>query len=180
MNQILLKKLFFLSIAFIAIIGLFSSCNYNPSFNYHGELQSNGFIRYFLNDKKMFIPDSIKGGDPAVELLRGYYSRHDSVLSLNGSNWTLNDRINLQLTHCHDTGFFDLGPLVGSFAQVSDNGSWSTDSLHRGKLHLTQFDTINGLVTGIFTFSATSDNSDPKIILIDSGSFVDFHFTMLE
>jgi len=179
MNQTILKKLFVFIIAFVTVDGLLLSCNYNPD-QFHGELRSNGFIRYFANGKNIFIPDSLKAGDPSVWLLNGYYYRHDSVLSLSGSNWTSNDRINIQLTHCHDTGFFDLGPIVGSFGQVSVNGSWSTDSLRRGKLHLTQFDTINGQVSGTFQFSAISDNSQPKIILIDSGIFFDFHIDLLQ
>ena len=180
MNQTILKKLFFFIIAFVILDGLFSSCNYNPNFNYHGELLSNGFIRYFANGRNIFILDSLKAGDPAVQLLYGYYYRHYAILNLDGSNWPSNDRINILLKNCHDTGLFELGTIKESFAQVSDNSAWSTDSLHRGQLHLTQFDTINGLVTGTFVFSAISDNSQPKIILVDSGAFFNFHINMLQ
>ncbi len=166
----ILKKTPLLIIAFVILDGLFSSCNYNPVYNYKDELRSDGYFRFSYNGKKVFIPDSIKGGDPSVELLSGQYYRHDSVLSLRASAWPLNEQINIDI-QCHDTGNYVLGLSAGSSAEVN---SWGTDLLHGGQIHLTQLDTLRGKVAGTFRFEAINKKFTPDSVFVDSGAFFDF------
>ena len=170
MNKIILKKIIFFVIALIAIDGLFSSCNYNPD-QFHGELRSDGYIRYSYKGNNIFIPDSIKGGDPSIFLLYGYYYRYDSVLNLQGSQFPIYGGINIQLAHCTDTGVFKLSYTLGSYASV--NG-WNTDTLHGGEVHLTQFDTTKGIVEGTFFFKGINKLLSPDSVSVDSGFIYNF------
>jgi hypothetical protein len=169
------KQRILLSILTIFIFGIFSSCEYNPQVN--GELRSNGYIQYSFNGKKVFIPDSVKVSDPAVNLLDGIFTHSDSVLTLRSRSWPsiYVDGLLLQVNHCSDTGVFVLGSSNGSFAQATENGVWSTDSTHQGELHLTLLDTIRNLVSGTFQFwGKTKNNLQPDSAWIDSGRIINF------
>lgn len=166
----ILKKLFFVTITFVAINALFSSCNYDPD-QFHGELRSDGYIRYSYKGNNILIPDSIKGGDPSIFLLDGYYYRYDSILNLRGSQFPIYGGINIQLVQCTDTGLFKLSYGVGSYASV--NG-WNTESLHGGEVHLTRFDTTKGIVRGTFFFEGINKILSPDSIIVDSGFIYNF------
>jgi hypothetical protein len=162
------------AIALIAIASIFSSCNYNPD-QLYGELRSDGYIRYTVNGKKIFIPDSLKPGDPSIPLIEGEYDKRNSSLILRGSHFPSYGGIMIQILHCLDTGSFGLTSMNNSYASVYDSLALTTDSLHQGQFHLIRLDTINHKIAGTFGFVATTKNNpDTNTVIIDSGKFFNF------
>jgi hypothetical protein len=172
-RKIITIDIFFL-FAFVIITNL-ASCVYDPELNY-GELRSDGYITYSYLGNNIFIPDSIKGGDPAVSQLDGYYYSSDSSLTLYGSQFPIYGRINFHLIHCMDTGVFNLGSITGSYASL--NG-WNTDSFHVGIIHITNFDTTKGRIAGTFQFQGVNKKLSPDSIFVDSGLLYNFPIGVL-
>ncbi|MDP4230464.1 MAG: DUF6252 family protein [Bacteroidota bacterium] len=157
---------------------LVTSCTYDPGTRDHEGLRSDGYIRYTYNGNNVILYDSIYGGDPAYFLLSGYYYRHDTLLILTGSTSQTDERINIELENCLDTGIFDKGLYNASITQTTSKHTWYSDLKHAGQVHLTQFDTVNGLASGTFKFEAVTTNLPVRdSIFVDSGFF--FHFPIL-
>jgi hypothetical protein len=158
---------------------ILSSCNYTPQVN--GELRSDGFMQYFFKGKKVIYLDSTTVSDPSINLLSGSYSKRDSVLTLQARSWPnpYTDALLLHINHCFDTGFYLLASTDNSYAEVTENGVWSTDLSHTGEVHLIALDTIRNIVQGTFRFSGKSINSsNVDSVVIDSGKIFNFPITI--
>lgn len=159
-------------VTIVLTISSFSSCGYNPI--ERGELHSDGYISYSVNGKNVFIADSILYDDPSRPLIRSEYSKADSSLNIVATSSTYDNNIRIQLFNCSDTGRFELTIFPVATGQV--NG-YSTDSLHRGEIYLTQFDKKAGRISGTFKFSAINkSNSDS--VMINNGLIFNLPITI--
>jgi len=61
---------------------------------------------------------------------------------------------------------------TGTDAPLNTDGEWSTESTGLFDLTFSHFDLASGRATGTFSFCAKQDPSDPRILMIFDGSFV--------
>jgi hypothetical protein len=105
-----------------------------------------------MGNDSLAIEDSILPGDPARDLLRGFFERSDSTVSLDCSNGLQTVNFYLRLTPCYDTGMYNLSGKSSSFIYyIHDSVTYRTDTLTQWSIHVTRLDTVADKISGTFT-----------------------------
>ena len=159
------------------------SCSVETTTDQNGWKISDAYIAFAARGQHVFIIDS--GGFEAARMVAAY-SRSDSMFSVMGRTGDI--MLSFVFRAQLDTGItsLDLPTILfyydsvrtiplrfhGNATVYFPDGSWSTDSLHKGTIKITQFDSSNGTFSGAFSFSAIDTLRGSPLsdtIRIDSG-----------
>lgn len=170
----------------LMLAGVWISCEQTNTGVGSGQLLSDGYVSYSVNGTSVTAHDSLLPGDPAFYEIGAIF--FDSVLKIGGGAIVNGEpEIQITLAHCFDTGTYVLsidtsGSSFGTSVlpvSADANGysiyTYSTDTIHTGILHLTQFNLSNHKLAGTFTFLAMKRNgASSDTVRVINGVLYDF------